>query len=140
MHIEPILSDPFSSSSSFYPTPSSSPSSDTSYQIFEQDHPSDMGANTNVHVDGVGILNYQRAVDVARNTEGDLDPTVSAYLEGALRDIWSRITVQPNAYIMTKDEFAIFNFYRRRFDGDATAERAVARYWSHTYETPCASS
>lgn len=99
-----------------------------------------MGANTNVNVDGVGVLNYQRAIDVARNTEGDLDPTVSAYLEGALNDIWRRISAQPDSYIMTKDEFAIFNFYRRRFEDNDIAEHAVARYWSHTYEAQALSS
>lgn len=99
-----------------------------------------MGANTNVQVDGIGVLNYQRAIDIARNSEGELDPSVSAYLEGALTDIWRRVTIQPDDYVMTKDEFAVFNFYRRRFDDNEVAENAVARYWQHTYESSPAST
>lgn len=99
-----------------------------------------MGANTNVNVDGIGVLNYQRAVDIARNTEGDLDPAVSAYLETALSEIWSRITMEPENYIMSKDEFAVFNFYRGRFEENEVAEAAVARYWAHTFENPAPTS
>ncbi|KAK4549741.1 hypothetical protein LTR36_005042 [Oleoguttula mirabilis] len=75
-----------------------------------------MGGNT-TNVDGVGSLNYQRAIDIARNTEGDLDPTVDEYLERAVSDIWERIQGQPETYVLTKDEFAVFNFYIRRFEG-----------------------
>ncbi|EMF08317.1 uncharacterized protein SEPMUDRAFT_24013, partial [Sphaerulina musiva SO2202] len=75
--------------------------------------------------------NYQRALDIARNSEGDLDPSVSAYLEDALTDIWRRLMIQPDDYIMTKDEFAVFNFYRGRFDDNEVAENAVARYWAN---------
>ncbi|EGP82828.1 uncharacterized protein MYCGRDRAFT_50591 [Zymoseptoria tritici IPO323] len=91
-------------------------------------------ATNHVQVDGLGVLDYQSAIDIARNSEGELDPTVSAYLELALTDIWSRISLNPTSYIMTKDEFAVFNFYRARFEGDQVAEQAVARYWSHTHD------
>ncbi|KAK4610382.1 hypothetical protein CLAFUW4_13711 [Fulvia fulva] len=128
MHIETAFGVPFSP----YPSPPSLASSDGSYQ---QDF-FNMGANTNVNMDGTGVLNYQRAIDIARNTEGDLDPTISAYLEGALTDIWGRISLQPETYIMSKDEFAIFNFYRRRFDENEVAEHAVARFWAHTHDAP----
>ncbi|KAI6829352.1 hypothetical protein KC332_g6889 [Hortaea werneckii] len=87
-----------------------------------------MGGNAN-NVDGVGALNYQRAIDIARNTEGDLDPNVNEYLEKAVSDIWGRIQMQPDSYVLTKDEFAVFNFYIRRFEGLAQAQQAVARYW-----------
>ncbi|TKA79872.1 hypothetical protein B0A55_03676 [Friedmanniomyces simplex] len=70
------------------------------------------GSSTNV--DGVGALNYQRALDIARNTEGDLDPNVREYLERALTEIWSRVQQHPDSYILSKDEFAVFNFYIRR--------------------------
>ena len=90
-----------------------------------------MGTNS-TNVDGVGALNYQRAIDIARNTEGDLDPSVYEYLEQALSDIWERIQSEPNTYILSKDEFAVFNFYVRRFEGVPQAEQAVARYWQHT--------
>jgi hypothetical protein len=99
-----------------------------------------MGAAPNISIDGLGVLNYQRAIDIARNSEGELDPMVSAYLEGALAEIWHRISRHPDDYVMTRDEFAVFNFYRGRFEKDATAEEAVARYWANTYETSPTSS
>lgn len=101
-----------------------------------------MGGNPNsdVLVDGIGVLNYQRAIDIARNTEGDLDPTVSAYLDGAVQDIWTRISLQPESYIMTKDEFAVFNFYRFRYVDNDVAELAVRRYWDNTYENTTTSA
>lgn len=93
-----------------------------------------MGANTNTAVNGTGVLNYQSAIDIARNTEGDLDPVVSAYLEAAVTDIWARINNDSTSYTMTKDEFAVFNFYRTRFQDDDVAEQAVARFWANTHD------
>ncbi|KXT06770.1 hypothetical protein AC578_7226 [Pseudocercospora eumusae] len=131
MHIQSTFIVPFSP----YPSPPSQASSDTSYQHADEDFFS-MGANTNpgtaVNVDGIGELNYQRAIDIARNSEGELDGRVSAYLETAISDIWTRITMSPDSYLMTQDEFAVFNFYRGRFKGEV-AETAVARYWTNTY-------
>jgi len=95
-----------------------------------------MGGNNDCIVDELGSLSYQRAIDVARNTEGDLDPAVNDYLEKAVSDIWGRIQAQPDQYILTKDEFAVFNFYIRRFEDRPEAEQAVARYWQHAYEPP----
>lgn len=121
-------------------SPSIASSEASSYQYSEEHHCYKMGGNNNVNIDGIGVLNYQRALDIARNSEGDLDPSVSAYLEDALTDIWRRLMIQPDDYIMTKDEFAVFNFYRGRFDDNEVAENAVARYWANTYESPTASA
>lgn len=93
-----------------------------------------MGGNSTTNVDGVGALNYQRALDIARNTEGDLDPNVRDYLERALSDIWARVQSQPDVYIFTKDEFAVFNYYIQRFEGLPETQPAIARYWQHTRE------
>ncbi|KAK5134245.1 hypothetical protein LTR08_006788 [Meristemomyces frigidus] len=95
-------------------------------------------ATNSSNVDGVGALNYQRAIDIARNTEGDLDPTVNEYLERAVADIWGRIGSEPDSYLLSKDEFAVFNFYIRRFEGVPQAQQAVARYWRHAHEPPVA--
>ena len=78
--------------------------------------------------DGIGELTYQRAIDIARNTEGDLDPNVTAYLEEAVTEISNNLTSYPESYVLSKDEFAVFNYFRHRFQGDL-AERAVDRYW-----------
>lgn len=91
-----------------------------------------MGDNSSTgetKIDGVGVLTYQRALDLARNAEGDLDPNVNQYLEDALNDIWSNINVQPDSYILSKDEFAVFNFYAQRFEGQEIAQQAIDRYW-----------
>jgi hypothetical protein len=93
-----------------------------------------MGGSTNnnctnaVGVDGVGQLTYQRAIDIARNTEGDLDPTVTAYLDEAVTEISNNLDSYPDSYVLSKDEFAVFNYFRQRFEGEL-AERAVDRYW-----------
>lgn len=92
-----------------------------------------MGGNINPdEIDGIGQLTYQRAIDIARNTEGDLDPSVTAYLEEAVTEIQRRLDAQPDSYLLTMDEFAVFNYFRSRFQGDA-AERAVDRYWRSTH-------
>ncbi|RMZ09847.1 hypothetical protein D0860_04065 [Hortaea werneckii] len=122
-HIDVLTSIPTSS----YPSPPVSHSTSRSPSP-SFDNNIDMGGNAN-NVDGVGALNYQRAIDIARNTEGDLDPNVNEYLEKAVSDIWGRIQMQPDSYVLTKDEFAVFNFYIRRFEGLAQAQQAVARYW-----------
>lgn len=118
---------------SCYPSPPPSQYS-TPNSTFSSLDDSIMGGDTN-NVDGVGALNYQRAIDIARNTEGELDPTVNEYLEQAVSDIWSRIETQPDSYILTKDEFAVFNFYIRRFEDIPQAQHAVARYWQSAQAT-----
>lgn len=94
-----------------------------------------MGGSGQVNVDGIGTLTYQRAIDIARNTEGDLNPTVSAYLESAIADIWTRIEANPTTYVLTRDEFPVFNYYRQRFEGPV-AEQAIDRYWRGTSQDP----
>lgn len=80
------------------------------------------------------MLTHQRAIDIARNTEGELHPNIRTYLEHALSVIWSRIMRQPDSYVMTRDEFAVFNYYQQRFNGHPVAESAVARFWRHAHE------
>lgn len=99
-----------------------------------------MSSSGVTNVDGLGALTYQRAIDHARNSEGELNPTVRQYLEQAFADIRARILLQPDTYILSKDEFAVFNYYIRRFEEPdlaaekPLAEKAVERYWRHTRE------
>ena len=90
-----------------------------------------MSSAGQANIDGIGLLTYQRAIDIARNTEGDLHSGINLYLEGAIRDIWARIEANPTTYTLTRDEFPVFNFYRTRFD-TAIAEQAIDRYWRNT--------
>lgn len=84
--------------------------------------------------DHTGALNIQRALDIARNTEGELDPNVAQYLDKQLTEVWARIQARPEDYVLTKDEFAIFNFGIRRFEGSEVAEKAIARFWASHQE------
>jgi hypothetical protein len=83
-----------------------------------------------------GYFTIQRALDIARNSEGIVDPTVSSYLERALRDVWARIDAAPESYILTKDEFALFNYFRHRFTTSNVAQSAVQRFWDNYQGDP----
>ncbi|KAE9986505.1 hypothetical protein EG328_005391 [Venturia inaequalis] len=73
----------------------------------------------------------QRALEIARNSEGVVDPTVSSCLERSLRAVWTRLEANPDNYVLTKDEFALFNYFRHRFTSSNTARRAVQRFWDN---------
>lgn len=83
-----------------------------------------------------GHFTIQRALDIARNSEGVVDPTVSSCLERSLRDVWARVEANPENYILTKDEFALFNYFRHRFTNSSTAQRAVQRFWDNYQGDP----
>ena len=73
-----------------------------------------------------------QALEIARESpDGALDPTVSKILEHALSHIWGQVKAQPASYVMTRDEFAVFNFFQHRFVGDKDAMAARKRYWDH---------
>ncbi|KHN96960.1 uncharacterized protein MAM_05069 [Metarhizium album ARSEF 1941] len=73
-----------------------------------------------------------QALEIARESpDGASDPTVSKILENALAQIWGKVRDQPNTYIMTRDEFAVFNFFQHRFVGDNDAVGARRRYWDN---------
>ena len=89
-----------------------------------------------LHSDKPGMLTYQRALDTARTTEGQLDPHVADYLERAITLIWSQINKRPDSFILDPDQFAVFNFFIRRFEGSPVAEQAIDRYWRNTVKLP----
>lgn len=73
-----------------------------------------------------------QALEVARDSPGGADdPTVSAILEAALAAILRRIQARPASYVMTREEFAVFNYFQHRFQGDGLATAARKRYWDH---------
>ena len=69
------------------------------------------------------------ALELARESESDIDPVVWHYLESEACYLWQRLQQEPNEYIMLKDEFALFNFFIYRFEHAELAENAVARFW-----------
>lgn len=78
-----------------------------------------------------GTFTIQRALDIARNSEGYVDPTIHQYLERALQDVWTRLHQAPDTYLFSRDEFALFNYYRARFASSDVAQRAVRRFWDN---------
>jgi hypothetical protein len=89
-----------------------------------------MGEQDTEEID-VSSLTIQRALDIARNSEGSINQAVGEYLEDQLREIWSRIEDQPESYVLDKDEFALFNFYRDQAPSSSLAQSAVQRFWDN---------
>ncbi|KAF4464385.1 hypothetical protein FALBO_8776 [Fusarium albosuccineum] len=74
-----------------------------------------------------------QALEIARESpDGSSDPTISKILEAALAQIWAKVQAHPDSYVMSRDEFAVFNFFQHRFAGDKTAVNARKRYWDNT--------
>ncbi|KAF5593800.1 hypothetical protein FPCIR_5127 [Fusarium pseudocircinatum] len=78
-----------------------------------------------------------QALEIARESpDGSSDPTIKKILENALTRIWSKVEMQPDSYVMTRDEFAVFNFFQDRFINSANTKKAVdarKRYWDNTH-------
>ncbi|KAI9835538.1 MAG: hypothetical protein M1819_001989 [Sarea resinae] len=89
-----------------------------------------------------GTLTVKEALDIARESNGQpLDAEVTAVLEEAITAIWNRVRAQPDTYIFSVEEFAVFNFFRDRFRNDVAGTRAVARYWNnHRVQSSSATS
>lgn len=87
--------------------------------------------DTSSSTPSAAVTTAAQALEVARDSpEGADDPTVSAILEAALTAIWRRIRASP-AHVMTREEFAVFNYFQHRFQGDGLAVAARKRYWDH---------
>ncbi|KAL1853881.1 hypothetical protein Plec18170_005273 [Paecilomyces lecythidis] len=72
------------------------------------------------------------ALEEARNSEdGQINPQTTSILETAISQLWRRIQAQPDNYILDRDEFALFNYFRERFRGSTVAQRAVERFWNN---------
>ncbi|KAG8631353.1 hypothetical protein KVT40_000493 [Elsinoe batatas] len=84
-------------------------------------------------------LTIQLALEIARNSDADVDPTVWRFLEDQVTDLWSRIRTHPGSYVMTKDEFALFNYFIYRFKSSDLTEKAIARFWQHHHRHDSAS-
>ncbi|KAJ1329814.1 hypothetical protein MN608_06550 [Microdochium nivale] len=70
------------------------------------------------------------ALEIARESpESAKDAVVANILETALHTIWTKVVAQPEEYVMTRDEFAVFNFFENRFGSSKLALSARRRYW-----------
>ncbi|KAK0719571.1 hypothetical protein B0H67DRAFT_156464 [Lasiosphaeris hirsuta] len=75
-----------------------------------------------------------QALDIARDSfEGAQEPRVCEILEKAIARIWAKVLAGPDTYVMTRNEFAVFNYFQARFKGNQLAVAARGRYWENTY-------
>jgi hypothetical protein len=81
----------------------------------------------------IGELTYRRAVDIARITEGDLDPMITAYLKTAVAELSKSLNSYQQSHALNESEVAVSNYFRHRFQGDL-GERAVDWYWRSTHQ------
>ncbi|TQS34055.1 hypothetical protein Golomagni_05577 [Golovinomyces magnicellulatus] len=73
-----------------------------------------------------------QALEIARESEdGATDPVVAKMLDQALDTVWDKVQAQPESYIMSHDEFSLFNYFQHRFIGDNLAVLARRRYWEN---------
>ncbi|KAF3017709.1 hypothetical protein E8E14_001778 [Neopestalotiopsis sp. 37M] len=76
-------------------------------------------------------LTVSQALQISRESPHDaLDPAVSNILEDEFAQICSEMQSQPDSYVMTHDEFAVFNHFQQRFQGNRVADDARSRYWA----------
>ncbi len=74
-----------------------------------------------------------QVLEIARESDdGALDPTVNTILDAALAKTWAKVQSQPDSYVMTRDEFAVFNYFQHRFQGNKMAVAARKLYWDNT--------
>ena len=70
------------------------------------------------------------ALDIARESEeGAREPTVRKILEEAVERIWGYVLAEPETYVLTRDQFSVWNYFQARFDGNPVAIAARARFW-----------
>ncbi|RDL38107.1 Uncharacterized protein BP5553_05540 [Venustampulla echinocandica] len=96
-----------------------------------------MGDSSDIKPEGSpSPITVTQALECARDSEeGARDPTIINILDTALADIRRKIDAQPTSYVMTRDEFAVFNYFQRCFEGDEVAVAARRRYWDQ-YNSP----
>ncbi|TEY31813.1 hypothetical protein BOTCAL_0774g00010 [Botryotinia calthae] len=77
-----------------------------------------------------GTLSVSQALDIARDSEEEIrDPVVIGLLEVAINNIWRKLQEEPTTYVMTREEFGVFNYFQNRFQGVELATAARRRYW-----------
>jgi hypothetical protein len=82
------------------------------------------------------LTSVAQALEIARDSaEGAQDETVQIILERTLEEIWTRIQARALSYVMSREEFALFNYFQQRFEGQELTVQAIRRYWD-SYRLP----
>lgn len=75
-------------------------------------------------------LTISKAIEIAyQNKHNHIDPALATFLDQTIDGIWQRVKAQPSTYLFTREEFAVFTYYRSRFDDNEIAQQAVRRFW-----------
>jgi hypothetical protein len=79
----------------------------------------------------------RQALEHARECEdGPVNAQSVAVLEDAITELWDRIQAQPDTYVLSPDEFSLFNYFlTTRYRGSPVAQQAVARFWNNYQQT-----
>ncbi|KAK7750558.1 hypothetical protein SLS62_007534 [Diatrype stigma] len=103
-------------------------SQDQDHQQQQQESPLAKHSSSATHDDS----RVAQALEIARDSpEGCQDPAINFILETALAQTWFKIQTQPNTYVMSRAEFAVFNFFQHRFVGNKLAIASRKRYWDN---------
>jgi len=74
-------------------------------------------------------ITVAQALEYARDSEeGARDSTVGYVLQTAVQCIWDRIQAEPSSYVLTREEFAVFNYFQDQYQNQLAAA-ARKRYW-----------
>lgn len=114
--------------------PSSPRSRSPTQQHQQSPRPSSINLSPPSDYSNIDPNKVAEALEIARDSyDGARDPIVSGILESALSQVWDRVMENPESYVMTTGEFAVFNFYQHRFMGNKIAIAARARFWDNTH-------
>ena len=75
-------------------------------------------------------LTLEKALEIAKDPNQSTPTPVTAMLERKIAEIWQRVQARPTSYVMTRDEFAVFSYFRSRYNNEV-ARQAVSRFWSN---------
>lgn len=78
----------------------------------------------------------QSALEFAReDDDGVVCTRITIYLENQLDTVINKLQAAPTSYLLDKDEFALFNYFRYRYEDADFTRSAISRFWN-TYSTP----
>ncbi|KAG8531244.1 uncharacterized protein KY384_004602 [Bacidia gigantensis] len=80
-------------------------------------------------------LTFSKALELA--PDQNIAPNAAPKLLHQEKDrVWSRIRHNPTTYILTREEFAVLNYFKDDFENELLFRSAVARFWSNYQGDP----
>jgi len=83
-------------------------------------------------------ITIAHALEIARDYHPDQgrDPQIVQILDEAVAQICGKLQAEPQSYVLTQLEFAVFNFFQHLFVGEPIAVAARKRYWDSPIAPP----